>query len=169
MPICPFTKVFKLRSHKLLHILVDADACPVKPEIYRVAERYQLPVTLVANTWMRTPEKPWLSLVLVDGELDAADDWIAEKCEKNDIVITADIPLASRCLKQGAYVISPKGKPFSEDNIGQAVATRDLLSELRSAGEITSGPPPFQKKDRSNFLQQLDNTIQLIRRKNPSK
>jgi uncharacterized protein YaiI (UPF0178 family) len=151
----------------LLHIFVDADACPVKQEVYRVASRYCLDVTLVANSWMRIPDEPWIALEVVEDDFDAADDWIVEHVQPHDIVITSDIPLASRCLKEGARVIGPTGKPFTENNIGQAVATRDLLSELRGAGEITGGPPPLKKRDRSHFLQQLDNVIQSIRRKHP--
>jgi len=149
----------------LLHIFVDADACPVKPEVYRVASRYRLDVTLVANSWMRVPNEQRIVLEVVADGFDAADDWIVEHVQPHDIVITADIPLASRCLKQGAHVMGPTGKPFTDNNIGQAVATRDLLSGLRDAGEITGGPPPLKKSDRSRFLQQLDNEIQSIRRK----
>jgi uncharacterized protein YaiI (UPF0178 family) len=151
----------------LLHIIVDADACPVKKEIYRVAGRYQLNVTLVANAWMRVPNERWITLEVVGDRFDAADDWIAEHVQAHDIVITADIPLASRCLEKGARVLGPTGKPFTEDNIGSAVATRELLAGLRAAGEITGGPPPLQKNDRSRFLQQLDNVIQSIRRAHP--
>jgi len=151
----------------LLHIYVDADACPVKQEVYRVAKRYRLDVTLVANSWMRVPDERWLRLEVVGDGFDAADDWIVEQVEPYDIVITADIPLASRCIKEGARVIGSTGKPFTEDNIGSALATRDLLSELRGAGEITGGPPPLQKRDRSRFLQALDEVIQSIRRKRP--
>ena len=147
----------------MLHIFVDADACPVKQEVYRVASRYRLDVTLVANSWMRAPKEPWIVLEVVADGFDAADDWIAEHVQAHDIVVTADILLASRCLKEGARVIGPTGKPFTENNIGQAVATRDLLSELRITGEITGGPPPLKKRDRSRFLQQLDNVIQSIR------
>jgi len=116
---------------------------------------------------MRIPNERWIALQVVADGFDAADDWIVEHVQSHDIVVTADIPLASRCLKKGAYVIGPTGKPFTEDNIGQAVATRDLLSELRDAGEITGGPPPLKKHDRSRFLQQLDEVIQSIRRKHP--
>lgn len=150
----------------MLHIFVDADACPVKKEVYRVAKRYKLKVTLVANSWMRVPDESWLSLEIVKNGLDAADDWIVEKIESNDIVITTDIPLADRCLKKDASAIGPTGNPFTKDNIADAVATRDLLTNIRSAGEITGGPPPISKQDRSNFLQQLDNVIQAIIRKN---
>ena len=148
----------------MLHIFVDADACPVKPEVYRVASRYRLDVTLVANSWMRVPNERWIALEVVEDGFDAADDWIVEHVQPYDIVVTADIPLASRCIEQGARVIGPTGKPFTEDNIGEAVATRDLLSELRSAGEITGGPPPLRPRDRSRFLQRLDEVIQSIRR-----
>jgi len=151
----------------LLHIFVDADACPVKQEVYRVASRCCLHVTLVANSWMRIPNERWIALEVVADGFDAADDWIVEHVQPHDIVVTADIPLASRCLTEGARVIGPTGKPFTENNIGDAVATRDLLSELRSAGEITGGPPPLQKRDRSRFLQKLDDVIQSIRREHP--
>jgi len=151
----------------LLHIYVDADACPVKQEVYRVAKRYDLAVTLVANSWMRVPDERWLRLEVVGDGFDAADDWIVEQVQPYDIVVTADIPLASRCIKEGASVIGTTGKPFTDDNIGSALATRDLLSELRGAGEITGGPPPLQKRDRSRFLQVLDEVIQTIRRKHP--
>ena len=150
---------------RLLHIYVDADACPVKEEVYRVARRCGLPVTLVANSWMRVPNDPEIALEVVGDASDAADDRIVALVSPHDIVITADIPLADRCLKEGARVIGPTGKPFTEDNIGSAVATRDLLSELRGAGEITGGPPPITKRDRSNFLQKLDQVIQEIRRR----
>ena len=148
----------------MLHIFVDADACPVKKEVYRVANRYRLDVTLVANAWMRIPNEPWISLEVVTDGFDAADDWIVEHVQLHDIVVTADILLASRCVKKGARAIGPSGKPFTEENIGDAVATRDLLSELRGAGEMTGGPPPLQKRDRSRFLQKLDEVIQSIRR-----
>jgi len=117
---------------------------------------------------MRIPNERRIVLEVVEDGLDAADDWIAEHVEPHDIVVTADIPLASRCLKEGARVIGSTGKPFTENNIGEAVATRDLLSDLRGAGEITGGPPPLKKRDRSRFLQQLDEVIQSIRRKHPS-
>ena len=148
----------------MLDIYVDADACPVKEEVYRVARRYDLNVTLVANAWMRIPNEDWLSLEVVEEGFDVADDWIVDHVKSKDIVITADIPLANRCLKKGASVIGNTGKPFTEENIGQVLATRDLLSELRSGGEITGGPKPMMKRDRSRFLQELDEVIQLIRR-----
>ena len=148
----------------MLHIFVDADACPVKQEVYRVAKRYHLKVTLVANSWMRIAPDSNIRLEVVSAKQDAADDWIVEHAEPHDIVVTADVPLADRCLKKGARVISAKGKPFTEDNIGQTVAMRDLLSELRGAGEITGGPSPLTQRDRSLFLQQLDDAVQSVRR-----
>ena len=148
-----------------MHIFVDADACPVKDEVYRVAQRYGLAVTLVANSRMRVPHNPTIHLEIVPGGFDVADDWIAEQAGQNDIVITADIPLANRCIAKGARVLGPSGKPFTEDNIGSALATRDLLSELRDLGEIGGGPPPFSQRDRSLFLQQLDQMINAILRK----
>jgi len=151
----------------VLSIFVDADACPVKDEVYRVARRYGLSVKLVANQWMRVPGESEIELVVVDGDFDAADDWIVEHVQPNDIVITADIPLASRCLKEGASVIGSTGRRFTEDNIGDAVASRDLSTELRDAGTRTGGPPPLQKRDRSRFLQKLDETIQRTRRSHP--
>lgn len=149
----------------MLHIYIDADACPVKQEVYRVAGRYRLDVTLVTNSWMRVPNQRGVTLEVVGDALDEADDWIVEHVQPDDIVVTADIPLASRCLQQGARVIGPTGKLFNEDNIGQAVATRDLLEGLRGAGEITGGPPPLRKRDRSRFLQRLDQVIQSVRRR----
>ena len=151
----------------MLDIYIDADACPVKEEVYRVAERYNLAVVLVANTWMRLPEKSWITIEVVGGNIDEADNWIVEHVKPNDIVITADILLADRCLKKKAHVIGPTGKSFNENNIGNAVTIRGLMSELRDSGEITGGPPPFQQKDRSKFLQELDRVIQFIRRKYP--
>ncbi len=151
----------------LLHIYVDADSCPVKTEVYRVADRYQLKVTLVANSWMRTPPEQGIVMKVVGDGFDEADDWIVEQVQAKDIVVTADILLASRCLKEGAQVLGTSGKPFTGDNIGQTVAARGLLAELRSAGEITGGPPPLNQRDRSEFLQQLDRIIQMIRRQHP--
>ena len=150
-------------SGHLPGIFVDADACPVKEEVYKVAQRYGIRVTLVSNAWLRVPSEEWLELVIVDGELDAADSWIIEQVANRDIVVTADIPLASECLKKGARVLGPRGRPFTEDSIGAALATRELMSHLRDMGEMTGGPPPFQKRDRSQFLQALDEMIQGIR------
>ena len=146
-----------------MHIYVDADACPVKQEVYRVAQRYQLGVTLVAHSWMRIPNRPDIALEVVDKGFDAADDWIVEHADRDDIVITADIPLAARCLERGARVLGMTGLPFTESNIGEILATRNLLSELRGAGVESGGPPPFDPRDRSRFLQALDLAIQAVR------
>jgi len=148
----------------MLHIFVDADACPVRQEVYRVAARCGLDVTLVANSWMRVPGGGHIRLEVVEAGFDAADDWIVDQVGTDDIVVTADIPLASRCLKKGARVLGPTGKPFTDANIGLALATRDLLSELREVGAVWGGPQPLQKQDRSRFLQQIDEIIQVIRR-----
>jgi hypothetical protein len=144
---------------------VDADGCPVKEETYRVAKRYQLEVTLVSNAWMRVPSAPWLKQVVVPEGLDAADDWIVENVTANDVVISDDIPLASRSLKKGALVISPRGRVHTEDSIGDALASRDLMAQLRDLGTVTGGPAPFEKRDRSRFLERLDALIQSVRMK----
>jgi len=149
----------------LLNIFVDADGCPVKQEVYRVAKRYGIKVTLVSNSRMRSPQEDWLEIVVVDGQFNAADDWIVEHVSENDIVITGDIPLASRCLEKGAQVLAPTGRVFTRDSIGEALASRELLSHLRDLGTITGGPAPFEKRDRSRFLQRLDETIQAVRSK----
>ncbi len=146
-------------------IFVDADACPVKEEVYRVARRYQLKVVLVANKPMRRPEGGNVALVLVEGQFNAADDWIAEHAGAGDVVVTTDIPLAARCVRGGARVVTPAGRVYTDENIGDALATRDLMTQLRDFGAIAGGgPPPFTKKDRSRFLQRLDEAIQSIRR-----
>ena len=147
-------------------ILVDADGCPVKEEVYRVARRYKMNVTLVANTKMRFPEADWLKQVIVEGQFNAADDWIAEHARKDDIVITGDIPLAARCLAKGAAVLDVRGGVFTEADIGEALAARELLSHLRETGTITGGPRVFEQRDRSRFLQRLDETVHAIRRRN---
>lgn len=152
------------RGSDLLDIFVDADGCPVKAEVYRVAKRYGLNVTLVANQWMQAPDATWLRLVVVAEGPNVADDWIVAHVSERDIVITGDIPLASRCLEKGARVLGLKGRPFTEDNIGGAVATRDLLKYLRDHGTKTGGPAPFDKRDRSRFLEKLDEMVQAIRR-----
>jgi uncharacterized protein YaiI (UPF0178 family) len=149
----------------LLHIFVDADACPVKQEVFKVARRYGLKVTLVSNSWMRVPASSWLDLVVVDKGADVADDWIVEHTDVNDIVISGDIPLASRCLKKGAQVLGNTGWPFTEDNIGNALSLRNLLTDLREQGVVTGGPKPFVKKDRSRFLQALDEMVVKVRKK----
>ena len=149
---------------KPIQIYVDADACPVKNEIYRVAERHGLKVFVVSNSFINTPRDPMIERVVVGQGMDEADNWIAERAVRGDIVITADVPLASRSFKAGAAVIAPNGKPFDENSIGMTVATRNLLHELRSAGEITGGPRPFSPQDRSQFLQAFDRAIMRLKR-----
>ena len=144
-------------------IFIDADGCPVKPEVYRVAKRYGLKVNLVSNSRMRAPQEDWLEVVIVEGQFNAADDWIVEHAGEDDIVITGDIPLASRCLEKNALVLGPAGRVFTGESIGEALASRELLSHLRDLGTITGGPAPFAKRDRSRFLQRLDETVQAIR------
>lgn len=141
----------------------------MKQEVYRVAARYYISVTLVANSWMRVPTEDGVVLQIVGNGLDEADNWIVANVTPHDIVVTTDILLASRCIKAGAHAISPTGKAFTEGNIGDAVATRNLLAELRGNGEITGGPAPFSKRDRSSFLQKLDQMIQMVRREHPGK
>jgi uncharacterized protein YaiI (UPF0178 family) len=148
----------------MLHVYIDADACPVKDEVYKVAQRYGLKVTLVANSYMRIPGGDWIELVVVDKGLDEADDLIVERADENDIVITGDIPLAARCLDKGALVLGHKGRPFTSENVGESLATRQLLTQLRDQGIMMGGPPPFAKKDRSLFLQKLDEMVNAIRR-----
>ncbi|OYY79815.1 MAG: hypothetical protein B7Y12_21985 [Rhizobiales bacterium 24-66-13] len=145
-------------------LYVDADACPVKAEIYRVAERHHLKVFVVSNSPIALPRSDMIERVLVPSGPDVADDWIAERVSKGDVVITADVPLASRCVKAGADVISPTGRPFTTDSIGMALATRNLMDELRSAGATTGGPPPFSPRDRSQFLSALDLAIVRLKR-----
>ena len=142
-----------------IEILVDADACPVKEEIYKVARRYRLKVRVVANGFMMVPVDPLIERVLVDARMDAADDWIVAHCRPGDIVITTDILLASRCLKAGAEVIGPTGRPFTDDSIGMAVANRGIQEHLRAMGETTRGPRPFAAGDRSRFLSALDEAV----------
>ncbi|MEE9391002.1 MAG: YaiI/YqxD family protein [Planctomycetota bacterium] len=151
----------------MLHIYLDADACPVKAETYKVAKRLGLKVTVVANSWLSVPERSTIKLVVVSDGFDAADDWIVEAVEPDDIVVTSDIPLAARCIKNGARVLGPKGKLFSEEQIGEALAKREILSELREQGVVTGGPAPFQPKDRSRYLQALDQVIQAIYKDHP--
>ncbi len=148
----------------MLDLYVDADACPVKDEIYRVARRYRLAVILVANSWMGMPDDPAFRLVVVRKGENLADDWIVEHAGPDDIVITGDIPLAARCIDKGARVLGLRGRPFTEENVGDALATRNLLKDLRDAGTQTRGPEPFARKDRSAFLQGLDRMIQDVRR-----
>ena len=145
-------------------ILIDADACPVKDEIYRVAGRHGLKVLVVANGWMRVPSSPMIERVTVTEGLDVADDWIVEHCGVGDVVVTADVPLADRCVKQGARVIGPSGKLFTPSSIGNDLAMRNLMTELRDTGEIRGTGRPFSKQDRSRFLEALENCIQAIKR-----
>ena len=146
-------------------IYVDADGCPVKSEVYRVAERYKLPVVLVANKRLNLPIHSDLEMVVVNGAFDAADDWIVENSKPNDIVVTADILLADRCLKKSVRALGPKGVEFTPDNIGSVVATRELLQDLRQSGEMHGGPAPMDKKARSRFLGKLDEMIQSLKRR----
>ena len=139
-------------------IYVDGDACPVKAETVRVAERHGLPVVFVANAWLAVPRGPRVRVQVVPGSFDAADDWIAEHVGKDDVVVTTDIPLAARCLKRGARVVKPTGQRFTDDNIGNALASRELMSELRAYG-VGGGPPPFEPKDRSRFLDAMENVL----------
>lgn len=148
-----------------IQILVDADACPVKEEIYKVAYRTQVPVKLVSNAYLRIPDHPLLSQEVVSDGFDAADDWIADTCGPISVVITADILLADRCLKAGAVVIGPNGKPFTEASIGGAVATRAIMADLRAGGDQIGGAKPFSKEDRSRFLQALDSAIVTLKRR----
>jgi len=148
----------------MIAILVDADACPVKEEIYRVAFRHETPVRIVSNQRIRIPVHPLVERVVVSDAFDAADDWIAEQASPTTICITADILLADRCLKAGASVIAPTGKPFTTASIGSAIATRAIMADLRAGGDIIGGPAPFSKADRSRFLSALDETIVRLKR-----
>ncbi|WP_242116040.1 YaiI/YqxD family protein [Sphingomonas lacusdianchii] len=148
----------------MIRILVDADACPVKDEVYRVAERHGANVAIVSNSHMRVPLVPWVERVVVSDGFDAADDWIAEAADKDCVVVTADILLADRCLKAGATVLAPNGKAFTGASIGGAIATRAIMADLRAGGEQLGGPPPFAKTDRSRFLQSLDTALVRLAR-----
>ena len=148
----------------MTEIYVDADACPVKHEVLRVAARHGTEVHFVSNQWMRLPESPLVNRVVVSDGFDAADDWIAGNIGKGDIAITSDIPLAARCLEAGAAALGPGGKPFTPDNIGTALSMRDLNAHLRDTGEIRGGGPAFAKQDRSRFLQALEQAVQASKR-----
>jgi uncharacterized protein len=148
----------------MLEIYVDADGCPVKDEVYRVGARYGLRVWVVANGWLRVPDSPSVERVTVSEGLDRVDDWIAERIGPGDIAVTADVPLAARCVRRGARAIAPNGRPFTEESVGEALSTRDLMTALREAGAIKGGGRPFSKQDRSRFLGALDAAIQAIRR-----
>ena len=145
------------------HIYVDADACPVKTEAVKVADRHDIAVTFVANGWLQAPRGRRVRTQVVSGAFDAADDWIVAQVKQGDIVVTADIPLASRCLKLGARVIGPAGKPFTDDNIGNALATRELMADLRAYG-VGGGPPPFDARDHSRFLEALELAVRAASR-----
>ena len=148
-----------------IRIFVDADACPVKDEIFRVAERCRLNVLLVSNSPLRVPRNPLFeSVVVAKGQFDGADDWIVEQITERDIAVTSDIPLAARCLEKGARALDPKGRVYSPESIGDALASRELMSHLRAMGDMGSGPSPFTARDRSTFLQRLDDLIQALRR-----
>lgn len=154
----------EVQRDDLLIVYVDGDACPVKDEVYRVAGRHNLLTRVVCNSWLRLPQSSLIVLEVVAEGLDAADNWIVENIGAGDIAITADIPLAARCLEKGATVMGPTGKPFSEQNIGTALATRDLMSDLRDRGEIRGNNPSFTKQDRIRFLDALENAVQSARR-----
>ena len=147
-----------------IRIYVDADACPVKDEVYRVAERHALPVTVVAQGFIRVPDDPLIERVAAGDKPDAADDWIMQRADKRSIIVTSDIPLAARAVKAGAIAIAPDGRVFTEEAIGMALAMRDLMTDLRSAGGTTGGPRPFSRRDRSEFLSALDTAIRRLRR-----
>ena len=148
-----------------IRIFVDADACPVKDEVYKVAARYGLKTFVVSNSFMLVPRSPLVEQVVVDAGPDVADDWIAERTQPGDIVVTNDIPLADRVLKAGAAAIGANGRPFTADSIGSAIAQRALMEQLRSTGEFTGGPKPFDRQDRSRFLQALDEAVQRAKRR----
>jgi len=154
----------------MLHIYVDADSCPVKDEVYKVAKRYGLEVTLVAASWLRVPTEQWIHLEVVKetGELDVADDLIVERIGPGDIVVSEDIILASRCLEKDARALNPRGRVFTPASIGEALATRELMADLREMGTITGGQAPFAKTDRSKFLQELDQIINAVKRAPPT-
>lgn len=148
----------------MLQILIDADACPVKDETYKVAARYQVPVVVVSNSPIRVPREPLISRQVVSAAFDAADDWITDHTGPGTIVITADILLADRCLKLGAAVIAPNGNPFTSGSIGSAIAVRAIMADLRAGGDIVGGPPPLRKTDRSRFLSSLDQAVVKLQR-----
>ncbi len=147
-----------------VRIFVDADACPVKDEVYKVAWRREVPVTVVSNSWLRVPAHSLIERVVVSDRFDAADDWIAEKADERTVVITGDILLADRCLKKRATVIGHNGKPFTAASIGGAIATRAIMADLRAGGDVVGGPAPFAKADRSRFLQALDEALVRLSR-----
>jgi len=147
-----------------IEIYVDADACPVKEEVYRVAGRYRLKVHVVANSFIAVPADPLIERVTVTAGFDAADDWIAARAAPGAIVVTADVPLASRCVRAGAAAVAPTGRAFTADSVGMALATRNLMQELRAMGEVTGGPKTFSRRDRSRFLSALDEAVVRLQR-----
>lgn len=147
-----------------IRILVDADACPVKEEIYKVAFRHGVPVTIVSNSPIRVPDHPLIGREVVGAAFDAADDWIAEQADAACVVVTADILLADRCIKAGATVVAPDGKPFTANSIGNAIAVRAIMADLRARGDTLGGPPPFARSDRSRFLSALDEALVRLKR-----
>lgn len=151
----------------MIKIYIDADGCPVKEETYKVAIRHQIPVIVVANKPLNCPLHPLIQMQVVSQGPDEADNWIAEYIQEKDICITSDIPLADRCLKKTARVLDARGEEFTEDMIGDAMATRELMKHLRELGEVRGGPPPFEKRDRSAFLGSLERVIQSIKRSSP--
>jgi uncharacterized protein YaiI (UPF0178 family) len=148
----------------MIRVLVDADACPVKDEVYRVAERHGASVAIVSNSHLRVPPLAWIERIVVSDGFDAADDWIAGAADARSVVVTADILLADRCIKSGASVIAPTGKLFTGASIGGAIATRAIMADLRAGGEQLGGPAPFTKADRSRFLQSLDAALVRLKR-----
>lgn len=145
-------------------IIIDADACPVKDEVYRVAARHKLRVLIVANSYMQVPRDPMIERILVPAGMDAADNWIADHATARDVVITADVPLAARCVKVGAAVVGPNGREFTPSSIGMALATRNLMQDMRDAGATTRGPKPFSPRDRSTFLSTLDTILVRLKK-----
>ncbi len=151
-----------------LHIYIDADACPVREETYKVARRHGIPVTVVSNSFLRVPREPLINFIAVSDSFDAADDYIAERANAQSIIITSDILLAERCLKVNAVILAPNGKSFTKDSIGGAIATRAIMADLRAGAEMPTigGPPPFTQKDRSNFLEKLHVSLEKLKRLN---
>lgn len=153
-----------MKMNPAIEIYIDADACPVRSETYKVAQRHGLKVFVVSGDIIGVPMNPMIERIIAGAGFDAADDWIAERVGPGDIAVTADIPLASRCIKAGAAVLSPKGREFTENSIGATLATRNLMADLREAGAITGGPAPFGKKDRSAYLSTLENMVVRLKR-----
>src|SRR3954462_13012107 len=147
-----------------IQILIDADACPVKEEVYRVAYRREVPVRVVSNSYLRVPDHPLIERMVVSDKFDAADDWIVEQADERTVVITGDILLADRCLKKGATVLGHNGKPFTSASIGSAIATRAIMADLRAGGDVVGGPAAFTKADRSRFLQALEEALVRLSR-----